>query len=39
VDGAQERSQFHRDMLAESPEGIMVMEICDSNLHLTQEIN
>jgi hypothetical protein len=26
-------------MLAERPEGIMVVVICDSDLHLTQEIS
>ena len=37
-DGAQESSQFRIEMLAERPEGIMVVVICDSDLHLNQEI-
>ena len=39
MDGAQESSQFHIEMLAERPEGIIVVVICDSNLHLTPEIS
>jgi hypothetical protein len=39
VDGAQESSQFHIEMLNERPEGIIVVVICDSDLHLTQEIS
>ena len=39
MDGAQESSHFHIEMLDERPEGIMVLVIRDSDLHLNQEIS
>jgi hypothetical protein len=39
VDGAQESSQFHIEMLAERTEKIMVVATFDSDLYLTQEIS
>jgi hypothetical protein len=38
MDGAQESSKFHTEMLAERTEVVMVAVTCDSDLYLTQVV-